>query len=245
MRKIYLVPNFVTTVNLLCGFYSVIVAFRGDYVTASWLIIAAGVFDMLDGRIARLAKATSSFGVEYDSVSDVMSFGLAPAILGYLAALQGFGREGVLIAFMFLACGALRIARFNVSSELISKAYFQGLPIPAAAGTLVTFLIYNDVTGWLSGRLFDLFVLGLMLSLSVLMVSTIPFPSFKELHWRSRATFGYLLGGVLIILFIVLNPSGSLFLLAASYVILSLLWSVYLLSRGMLPSQRIRKAAKK
>src|SRR4051812_21444380 len=127
MRKIYLVPNLVTTANMFCGFYSVIASIHQDFVTASWAIMAAGVFDMLDGRIARLAKATSQFGVEYDSLSDLISFGIAPAVLLYQWALEPYDRFGMPAAFLFLLCGALRLARFNVNSAAQPKNYFQGL----------------------------------------------------------------------------------------------------------------------
>src|ERR1700677_259559 len=134
MRKVYLVPNIVTTGNMFCGFYSMIASMHGDFMPASWAIIAASIFDMLDGRIARLTKATSQFGLEYDSLSDLISFGVAPAVLLYQWALQPYDRLGWLASFLYLACGALRLARFNVNSSALPKNYFQGLPIPMAAG---------------------------------------------------------------------------------------------------------------
>ena len=125
MRKIYIVPNIVTTGNMFCGFYSMIASIHGDYISAAWAILAAAVFDMLDGRIARLAKATSQFGVEYDSLSDLVSFGVAPAILLYQWTLQPFERLGWLAAFLYLACGALRLARFNVMTGAFPKNIFK------------------------------------------------------------------------------------------------------------------------
>src|SRR4051794_37003749 len=154
MKKIYLVPNFVTTANLFCGFYSIIATLNHEYLTASWAIIAAGIFDMLDGRIARLAKATSQFGVEYDSLSDLLSFGAAPAVLLYQWTLAPFDRLGWLAAFLFLACGALRLARFNVSTVVTPKNYFQGLPIPMAAGIVATFIIFNSISAWPANPVF-------------------------------------------------------------------------------------------
>jgi CDP-diacylglycerol--serine O-phosphatidyltransferase len=224
IKKIYIVPNFITTVNMFCGFYSIIASIQGDFVIASWAIMAATVFDMLDGRIARLAKATSQFGVEYDSLSDLISFGVAPAVLLHQWALQPFGRLGWLAAFLFLVCGALRLARFNVNTESLPKGYFQGLPIPIAAGVIATLIIF------LQNFDFDAFphwiVLLLTFALSSLMVSTIPFPSFKELNWRSRATFGYLMVGVLTMILIAAKPEWALFLLVSVYLILSLLWNL-------------------
>src|SRR4051794_37499885 len=198
MRKIYIVPNFVTTVNMFCGFYSIVASIHKDFTMAAWAILAASVFDALDGRVARLAKATSQFGVEYDSLSDLISFGAAPAILLYQWALEPFNRLGWLAAFLFMACGALRLARFNVNSASLPKAYFQGLPIPGAAGTVATFVIFNDTVH--IGDSLQNIVLVLTFGLASLMVSTIQFPSFKEFNWKSRASFGYLLVGVLAML---------------------------------------------
>ncbi|MFZ9595504.1 MAG: CDP-diacylglycerol--serine O-phosphatidyltransferase [Bdellovibrionia bacterium] len=220
MKKIYLIPNFVTTANLFCGFYSIAASIRADYVSASWAILAAGIFDMLDGRIARLAKATSQFGVEYDSLSDLISFGAAPALLLYQFALQPYDRLGFLAAFLFLACGAMRLARFNVNSAVIPKHYFQGLPIPMAAGIVSTFMIFHHTTGWPS--FISPFVLILTLLLASLMVSTLRFPSLKELNWRSRSTFGYLFVGLLAMILVATRPEITLFLLGCAYVLFSL-----------------------
>ncbi|MEO5970672.1 MAG: CDP-diacylglycerol--serine O-phosphatidyltransferase [Bdellovibrionia bacterium] len=224
MKKIYLVPNFVTTANLFCGFYAIIATIHQEFVVAAWAIIAAGVFDMLDGRIARMAKATSQFGVEYDSLSDLLSFGAAPAVLLYQWALEPFDRLGWLAAFLFLACGALRLARFNVSSAMVPKNYFQGLPIPMAAGMVATFIIFNNTSSWPVSK--ENFVLFLTFSLASLMVSTIRFPSMKEFNWRSRATFGYLLIGVLTMILIAVKPEVTLFLIGTCYITLSLAWNI-------------------
>ena len=231
MRKIYLVPNFVTTANMFCGFYSVVSSTQGDFLTASWAIMAAGVFDMLDGRIARLAKATSQFGVEYDSLSDLISFGMAPGILLYLWALSPYDRLGWIAAFLFLACGALRLARFNVTTANLPKNYFQGLPIPMAAGMIATFVIFSRAIGWDDAFKHPV-VLVLTFAISSLMVSTVAFPSFKELNWRSRATFGYLLVGVLLLILIAVKPEITLFLSLSTYIGLSLLWNLYRLWVG-------------
>jgi CDP-diacylglycerol--serine O-phosphatidyltransferase len=209
---------------MFCGFYSIISAIHNDFVTAAWAIVAAGIFDMLDGRIARLAKATSQFGVEYDSLSDLVSFGVAPGVLLYQWALEPYERLGWLAAFLFVACGALRLARFNVYTGVLPKNYFQGLPIPMAAGMVSTFIIFNHTVGWPSYR--STFVLFLTFSLASLMVSTIRFPSFKELNWRSRATFGYLLIGVLSMILIAVKPEITLFLLLSAYIGVSLCMNV-------------------
>lgn len=233
MRKIYLVPNIVTTANMFCGFYSVLLSFRGEFVNAAWAILLAGVFDALDGRVARLAKATSQFGVEYDSLSDLVSFGFAPAILIYLWGMVDFGRLGWIAAFLYLACTALRLARFNCNTGVIPKAYFQGLPSPMAAGMMATLVIFQDTVAWpqevgdawLNRSRFALF---LAFSLATLMVSSVRFPSFKELNWRSRATFGYLMIGVIVMTLLAVMPEVSLFLVLSAYVVFSLIWNLAL-----------------
>ena len=236
MRKVYLLPNFVTTANMFCGFYSIISAIHSDFIAASWAIVAAGVFDMLDGRIARLAKATSEFGVQYDSLSDLISFGIAPAILLYQWALEPYDRLGWLAAFLFVACGALRLARFNVNSGSLPKNYFQGLPIPIAAGMVATFIIFNQTLEWASVK--STFVLVLTFGLSSLMVSTVQFPSYKEFNWRSRATFGYLLVGVLAMILIAVKPEVTLFLLLSTYIGISLCWNLVRFVFRLTPSPK-------
>lgn len=245
MRKIYLVPNFVTTANMFCGFYSIIASMHRDFTPAAWAILAAAVFDMLDGRIARLAKATSQFGVEYDSLSDLLSFGMAPAILLYQWALEPFGRLGWLAAFLYVACGALRLARFNVNSAILPKGYFQGLPIPMAAGAVATFIIFNQSTNWPSESGFtgftrEIMALVLTFGLASLMVSTVRFPSFKELNWKSRASFGYLLVGVLAMILIAVKPEVTLFLILSGFIVFSLLWNGVRWVKGPTPAERPR-----
>lgn len=242
MRKVYLLPNFVTTANLFCGFYSIVASMKGDFTVAAWAVVAATVFDALDGRIARLAKATSSFGVEYDSLSDLTSFGIAPGLLVYAWAFAPFGRLGWLAAFLFVTCGALRLARFNVTSGSLPKGYFLGLPIPAAAGMVATLVIFQQATDWLDAESLKWVALLFALGLGTLMISTVPFPSFKELNWRSRATFGYLLVGVMAMVLVLVRPEVTLFLLLSTYVMASLIWNVIKLFRGV-PIHKVHMGA--
>lgn len=235
MRKIYIIPNLVTTANLYCGFSSITAAIHHDFVNAAWLIMAAAVFDALDGRVARMAKATSKFGVEYDSLSDLVSFGMAPALLLYTWALEPFGRLGSLASFLYACCAALRLARFNVNTETVSKAFFQGVASPIAAGAIATFVIFNGTTGFPSeGSIFgrDAIALVLALALGSLMVSSIPFPSFKELNWRSRSSFGYLMIAVMIMVLIAVRPEITLFVVIAVYLVASLIWNLYRVVTG-------------
>lgn len=242
MRKIYILPNLITTANLFCGFYAIILATQKQFELAAWTLIAATIFDALDGRIARLAKATSNFGIEYDSLSDLTSFGLAPGVLLYLWALEPLGRFGWLAGFLFVACAALRLARFNVSSfSEKPKKHFQGMPSPVAAGSLATFIIFQNETG-LPGDASDsvtrFVALAMILANSGLMVSLIPFPSFKEINWRSRASFGYLLVGVIALALIALKPSVNLFIVVAAYITLTLVWNLWIFARGKAPGKQ-------
>ena len=239
MRKIYLVPNLVTTANMFCGFFSIVASIENDFLIAAWAILVAAIFDMLDGRIARLAKATSQFGVEYDSLSDLVSFGLAPALLMYQWALEPYGRLGLLASFFYVCCGALRLARFNIHTGKVAKSYFEGVASPIAAGSVSTFVIFqsaliwpNDLT-WVSR---ETWVLTQALGLGSLMVSTIPFPSFKDLNWRSRSSFGYLMVAVLCMILIAVRPEVTLFLLNTAYLVVSLGYSVFRLFKPKVTS---------
>jgi CDP-diacylglycerol--serine O-phosphatidyltransferase len=238
MKKIYIVPNFVTTANMGCGFYSVIASMHGDFVTAAWAILLAAIFDALDGRVARLARATSQFGVEYDSLSDLISFGLAPGILLYTWALEPYGRLGWLASFLYVACGALRLARFNVNSGFLPKNFFQGLPIPMAAGVVATLIIFRHNMGWTEPS--TAVAVGSALGMGSLMVSTIRFPSFKELNWRSKASFGYLLIGVLTMILMAVKPEVTLFLILASYIGISLVWNAFRLVKGPSAAEKFK-----
>jgi CDP-diacylglycerol--serine O-phosphatidyltransferase len=228
MKKIYILPNLVTTANLFCGFYSIIASIKGDAALAAWSILAAGIFDMLDGRIARLAKATSEFGVEYDSMSDLTSFGVAPGILLYqwaLGSLDQFAQLGWAACFLYVACGAMRLARFNVNSGDLPKNFFQGMPIPMAAGIVSSFILFNQFVGWPSEDFMvtrQTIALVLALGLAGLMVSTVKFPSFKEVNWRSRSSFGFLFIGVVSMILIAIKPQVTLFLILIGYTLVTL-----------------------
>ncbi|MBF0099942.1 MAG: CDP-diacylglycerol--serine O-phosphatidyltransferase [Desulfobacterales bacterium] len=216
-RGIYILPNIFTTMNLFCGFYAVIASLDGNYYNASLAIIIAAVFDTLDGKIARATRTSSRFGVEYDSLADVMSFGLAPAILMYLWALKPFGRIGWLAAFLFLVCGALRLARFNTRVDEIPSDYFQGLPIPAGAAMNATTVLFCHRLN-ISGNMYPVVILVLLYILSFLMVSTIKYNSFKKPELFRKINFNVLVTCILIFIFIAALPSIALFLLSLLYV---------------------------
>lgn len=228
MKKIYLLPNFLTTANMFCGFYSIVASINGDYLIAAWMVLIAMAFDTLDGRIARLTRATSAFGVEYDSLSDLLSFGIAPAILVYLWSLRPFARLGWLAAFLYIVCTALRLARFNVRAQTVSRKYFQGAPSPLAAATLSTAVIFYSemsqiVVGFSQKFSRDTFILSLTFLMASLMISTIPFHSFKEFKVKKENSFGILALGVLIFVLIAVKPEVTLFLICVSYIAIGLL----------------------
>jgi len=216
-RGIYILPNLFTSLNLFCGFYAVVAAINGDYVNSAKAILIAVVFDGLDGKVARATKTTSKFGVEYDSLADLISFGLAPGLMMYLWVLKPFGRIGWLAGFLFMACGALRLARFNTQTGTTSSDYFVGLPIPAGAWiNAVTVLFCHRMS--FEGKISPVLILVMIYMLSFLMVSTIKFNSFKKLELFRKMNFNYLVGAVLVLILIAMEPSIVLFLLGLGYV---------------------------
>jgi CDP-diacylglycerol--serine O-phosphatidyltransferase len=217
-RGIYFLPNLFTSLNLFCGFYAVIASINGRFVAAAVAIIIAGLFDNLDGKIARATNTTSAFGVEYDSLADLVSFGLAPGIMIYLWSLRPLGRIGWLAAFLFVACGALRLARFNTQVGKVNSDYFVGLPIPAAAGMCaVTVLLCNKLG--IAFAIHPVIVLVMVYLLSFLMVSSIPYNSFKKPELFKKMNFNVLVASILIMIFIAAQPSIALFMVGAVYVL--------------------------
>lgn len=220
-KGIYLLPNFFTTANLFCGFFSMIRTLNGDYLVAAWILFLAGLFDFLDGRVARLTKTSSRFGLEYDSLSDITSFGIAPALLMYKWSLFNFGRLGWAVAFLFFACGALRLARFNVQSASVEKKDFQGLPIPTAAACPTSYVIlHHHYYG--GGTTESYFVLVLTLVVALLMVSRIPYRSLKMIDQNPRVHFILLVLLVGIVGLLAAAPQIMLFVAAMGYMLLGI-----------------------
>ena len=218
-KGIHIIPNLFTTGNLFCGFFAIISTFKGRPSYGAVAILIAVVFDQLDGKIARLAGANSRFGIEYDSLADLVSFGVAPALLIYNWALVGFGRLGWLAAFLFLACGALRLARFNVQTTTTDPKYYTGLPIPAAATLIaLTILLYHRLGEKLTTE--HVAILIMMYGLSFLMVSNIRYHSFKELELIRRKPFSVLVFVISSIVVIGYEPEIMLFLFSFAYVLL-------------------------
>jgi CDP-diacylglycerol--serine O-phosphatidyltransferase len=224
LRKgIYILPNLLTVGGMFFGFYSIVASIKGDFDNAAWAILTAAVFDALDGWVARLTKSTSRFGVELDSLSDLVSFGVAPAVLFYIWALVPFKRWGWVGAFLFVVCGALRLARFNVQMAGSEKKWFTGLPIPGGAAVIATTVIfYLDVIGGLPPERNYIFLVMTYL-VAILMISTIRFHSIKELNVRDRRPFWMLLVAVVVLVAVALNPPVVLFIISVSYV----LWALF------------------
>ena len=217
-KGVYILPNFLTSLSLFSGFYAVIATMQGQFLMAAWAIIIAAVFDGLDGRIARMTHTTSKFGVEYDSLADLVAFGVAPAVLAYGWVLSQYGRWGWLAAFLYVGCGAMRLARFNVQINDIPKNYFQGLPIPAAAGMVATNVIFCLHFDFQDRQLLSIFLLLTIYVMAFLMVSTIRFKSFKELDFKSRKPFSAVLVAILLICIVASEPQIMLFAVAVIYV---------------------------
>lgn len=238
---IYILPNLLTTCNMFFGFFAIIKAIEGQFILASFAIVAAAVFDLLDGRVARMTRSTSQFGAEYDSLSDLVSFGMAPALVLFLWALQPFGRVGWLASFFYVACGALRLARFNVQVGVLEdKAYFQGLPSPMAAGIVASaVLAFNDL-GWEANR--SALLLGIAFLLGFVMVSQFPYRSFKDIDLKKRLPFRYLVFGVLIVTAIAYRPEVMLFVLFLTYALLGAIMGVLRKGRETKRRRAMRKA---
>lgn len=214
-RGIYLLPNLFTTAALFAGFYAVIAAINNRFEHAAVAVLVAMVLDGLDGRIARLTNTMSAFGAEYDSLSDMVSFGLAPSLIMYEWSLhnvsrQGFGQAGWVAAFMFTACAALRLARFNVQSGAEDKRFFKGIASPAAAAVLVcTVWVFHD--NGFTGSQLTLLAMFVTVSCALLMVSNIRYYSFKDIGSTKRVPFFVLLILVMVFVFTSLDPPGVLF----------------------------------
>ena len=217
-KGVYILPNLFTTGNLFCGFWSIISVFQEHYFYGAVAILLAAIFDVLDGKVARLSGATSKFGIQYDSLADLVSFGIAPAVLAFSWALRPFGRFGWFAAFLFVVCGALRLARFNVLAAIGDTKFFKGLPIPAAASMVsLVILLYLRLieTGWIK----DIVVLGMIYVLAFLMVSSIRYFSFKELHLARQKPFSIFIFVVLSMIVIVMEPVIVLFVFVLAYVL--------------------------
>ncbi len=216
-RGVSILPSLFTTGNLFLGFWSIVRALDGRIQDASILIGGAVILDMLDGRIARLTGTQSEFGAELDSLADAVSFGVAPALLAYLWALSMVPRAGWPAAFLFVVCGVMRLARFNVQRQVVDARFFVGLPIPAAAAQIaaITFVFPEPPSDrWLRGG-----ALALVVVVALLMVSTFRYRSFKGVDLRRRRSYMTILGIALLFLLVAVHPEATLLAVASLYTI--------------------------
>ena len=224
-KGIFLLPNLFTTASLFAGFYSIIASVQEKYYIAALAILVSLVFDGLDGRIARMTNTTSKFGAEYDSLSDLIAFGVAPALLAYVWVMSSDGKLGWMAGFLFVACGALRLARFNIQIGIIDSKVFNGLPIPAAASLVATTVIFFYFIGS-EGKFHNSYITYSVIVLALLMVSNIKYYSFKGMNLRSRVPFTFILIVVGILLVIYYKPEIMAFVVMVGYTISGPIWWV-------------------
>jgi CDP-diacylglycerol--serine O-phosphatidyltransferase len=187
-KGIYILPNLFTLAALFGGFYAVVMAIDGRFDLAGMGVFCAMVLDSLDGRVARMTNTQSAFGEQMDSLSDMVSFGAAPALIAYVWALKGLGRWGWIAAFVYCACAALRLARFNVNTSVVDKRYFQGLPSPAAAALVAGFIwVATDLGVDRGSMAWPMFFVSLYSGLT--MVTNVPFYSFKDIQMKRSVPF--------------------------------------------------------
>ena len=230
-RGIYLLPNLFTTSALFCGFYAIVAAINARYEPAAMAMFVAMILDSMDGRIARMTNTESDFGVQYDSLADLISFGLAPSLVIYQWSLYGLGKLGWLVAFVYAAATALRLARFNTQAGMEDKQFFQGLPSPAAAAVLAGFIWMGAANDLYDGTNLVWVSLPLTLVCGILMVSNVRYHSFKQVDLKGRVPFLYILILVLVLVLIAVRPSVVLFFLALIYAASGPILTLFLIRR--------------
>jgi CDP-diacylglycerol--serine O-phosphatidyltransferase len=216
IKGIYMLPNMITLAALFGGFYAVVMAMNGRYDLATVAIFVAMVLDSLDGRVARMTNTQSAFGEQMDSLSDMGSFGAAPALIAYEWTLRGLGRWGWIAAFVYVACAALRLARFNVNTGVVDKRFFQGLPSPAAAALVAGFIWLTTETG-IKPEDVQLVMFAITLYAGLTMVTNVPFYSFKDLSLKKSVPFAAIVLIALGIAIINIHPPTVLFGLFVLY----------------------------
>ena len=217
-KGIHILPSLFTTGNVFCGFYAFVAVLNEQFYFAAWAIVIGMIFDGLDGRIARLTKTTSAFGEQYDSLADIITFGMAPAFLAYSWVLKPFGRLGWMAAFLFLLCAALRLARFNVTKPETRSQHFIGLPSPAAAVVVASIVIaFEDL---FATRMNPFIMVMVVYTLAFLMVSNIKYPAFKQFEFKKRVVFSRFLFVILFFYVLATIPRVALFILGITYAVI-------------------------
>ncbi|GAB56097.1 phosphatidylserine synthase [Glaciecola punicea ACAM 611] len=217
-RGIYLLPNLLTTAGLFSGFYAVVMSMNGQFENAAIAIFVAMIFDGLDGRVARMTNTQSAFGAEYDSMADMVSFGVAPALIAYNFGLSELGKFGWLAAFIYVACAALRLARFNTQIGMSDNRYFQGLASPAAAA-LISGMVWVSMEYDIGGNDYGVIVAIITGITGLLMVSNFKYNSFKEVDWSGKVPFVALLLIMMVFIIVATAPSLVLFIVFILYAI--------------------------
>ena len=242
-RGVYLLPNVLTTFGLFAGFFAIILATRGQYADAAVAIFVAMLWDGLDGRVARLTNTQSEFGAQYDSMADMISFGVAPALLMYFWQFSDMGKAGWLAAFVYTAAGALRLARFNTQISNEDKRYFQGLPSPAAAALIAGMVWTKQSIGVTDYDQYVTLVSWVILvGAGVLMVSNVRYYSFKDINLKGRSSFKFLLIATLILIVVTVWPSAILFVFFLAYALSGLIMTMIEVRKKRQLKKRAKKA---
>jgi CDP-diacylglycerol---serine O-phosphatidyltransferase len=218
-RGVFLLPATITSIGLLSGFYSMVSAVSGHFEVAAVMIVIAFVCDGLDGRVARASRTSSQFGVEYDSLSDVVAFGVAPAMLAYAWALKPIGSFGIGVTGLFVICAALRLARFNVQTATADKSRFVGLPVPGAAAMMAGLVLAYSYFELDSPRTLCTIMVPITLALGGLMISRVPYPSFKTMKLEKRAQVELIVTMMVAAAMLFAMPQLTAFLLSSAYVL--------------------------
>jgi CDP-diacylglycerol--serine O-phosphatidyltransferase len=229
-KGVYLLPSTLTLCGMFCGFFAIMSAINGNFLHAAWAIILANIFDGLDGWIARLTNTSTRFGIELDSLSDLVAFGVAPSIMMYKWSLAPFGRLGWAAAFLFVACGALRLARFNVQTGTPGSKAFKGMPIPGAATILSSIVIFYYVY-WEGVPEKNVIFPLMTIFLALLMVSTLRFHGLKEIDFKEKKPFWVLIVFVLFLFVLLTHSSEAMFVFAMAYLVWGIIENIVLFAR--------------
>lgn len=237
-RLAFFLPNTFTALNMACGFFSIILGWKGEFYSAAMLLVLGAIFDSVDGRVARMTHTQSPFGEQFDSISDVVTFGAAPAFLVYNKFFSDLGRIGLITSFIFLLCGALRLARFNANIDKVSSDFFQGLPIPSGALAMVGLVLFSLEYPRVND--FSPLLIVYVLFFSFLMISNIPFNSFKKSEWVSRHKKRVLFIIFLLMILTFIEEEIMIGLIINTYVFASLLY--FIKNKGALQDMFVWKS---
>lgn len=230
-KGVYILPNLLTTASLFSGFLGMMWAVEGDFAACALAILVSALFDGMDGKVARLTGSASEFGVQYDSLADLVAFGVTPAFMIYHWQLSQYGRLGLMASFLIVVCGALRLARFNLANAVSSKKYFIGLPIPAQGCVMAAFVLFQPFIPAALAEHVPQFTLVLAYALSFLMVSRVRYAAFKEYDFVKAHPFSSMVTVILLFVMVASQPKALGFLILFGYVLSGPIHTYYLLLR--------------